>query len=119
MLFEDRLETAERRRRDGNSLFQAGSFVDALGKYAMALSYMDQDFMYQLQGPHEQLANAVRVPVLLNMAACHLHLQDYQGAIDVTSQVNPPAFPLDCLHALTYRPRPQCIYVTLCVLCGA
>lgn len=86
MLFEERLEAAERRRIDGNELFKAGSTTEALGKYAMALSYMDQDFMFQLQGPHEDKANAVRLPILLNMAACHLQLSDYKGAIEASSQ---------------------------------
>ncbi len=88
MLFEERLEAAERRRQDGNALFKAGSTTDALGKYAMGLSYMDQDFMFQLQGAHEDKANAVRLPTLLNMAACHLQLADHKGAIDCCSQVS-------------------------------
>lgn len=87
MLFEERLEAAERRRLDGNAFFKAGSMTEALGKYAMGLSYMDQDFMFQLQGPHEDKANAIRLPTLLNMAACHLQLTDYKGAIDCCSQV--------------------------------
>ena len=90
MLFEERLEAAERRRLDGNAHFKAGNTTDALGKYAMALSYLNQDFMFQLQGPHEDKANAVRLPVLLNMAACHLQLADYRGAVDCSSQV--------CMH---------------------
>ena len=87
MLFEERLEAAERRRLEGNRLFQGGSYTDALGKYAMGLSYMGQDFMFQLEGAHEAKANAVRLPVLLNMAACHLQLADFQGAIETASQV--------------------------------
>jgi hypothetical protein len=35
MLFEERLEAAERRRLEGNSLFAEGKLVEALGKYAM------------------------------------------------------------------------------------
>ena len=49
MLFEERLEAAERRRKEGNELFQRKESADALGKYSMSLSYMDQDFMFQLQ----------------------------------------------------------------------
>ena len=49
MLFEERLEAAERRRKEGNELFQRKESADALGKYSMALSYMDQDFMFQLE----------------------------------------------------------------------
>ena len=92
MLYEERVEAAERRRQEGNRLFQAGKLTDALGKYAMALSYMDQDFMFQLQGPHELKASAVRLPTLLNIAACHLQLQDYQGAIGAATQAQRHAY---------------------------
>jgi len=87
MLFEERLEAAERRRKEGNELFQQKLTADALGKYSMALSYMDQDFMFQLQGAHEENANAVRLPTLLNISACQLQLGDYDGAIQSCSQV--------------------------------
>lgn len=35
MLFEERLEAAERRRADGNRLFHEGKLPEALGKYAL------------------------------------------------------------------------------------
>ncbi len=35
MLYEERLEAAERRRRDGNDLFAKGQYEAALGKYAL------------------------------------------------------------------------------------
>ena len=35
MLYEERLEAAERRRLEGNELFKAGQCRDALGKYAV------------------------------------------------------------------------------------
>lgn len=35
MLFEERLEAAERRRAEGNALFQEGKLTEALGKYAL------------------------------------------------------------------------------------
>lgn len=35
MLFEERLEAAERRRLEGNALFAEGKMVEALGKYAL------------------------------------------------------------------------------------
>jgi hypothetical protein len=52
MLFEERLEAAERRRKEGNVLFQREEIADALGKYSMSLSYLNQDFMFQLQVAH-------------------------------------------------------------------
>lgn len=64
-----------------------GSYTDALGKYAMALSYINEDFMVQLEGPHADRANAVRLPIHLNMAACQIRLCDWHGAIWNCSQV--------------------------------
>eukprot|EP00877_Chromochloris_zofingiensis_P010211 jgi/Chrzof1/5443/Cz16g03080.t1 len=87
MLFEERLEAAERRRRDGNALFQDGQYTEALGKYAMALSFVDEDFMMQLEGPHLQKAEAVIMPIHLNMAAVQIKLEDYQTAVWNCTQV--------------------------------
>jgi hypothetical protein len=38
MLFEDKVEAAERRRKDGNVLFQASKYKEALSKYTMVSS---------------------------------------------------------------------------------
>ena len=35
MLFEERLEAAERRRLEGNALFADGKYTEALAKYAL------------------------------------------------------------------------------------
>lgn len=35
MLYEERLEAAERRRKEGNQLFAAGRYTEALAKYAL------------------------------------------------------------------------------------
>eukprot|EP00879_Flechtneria_rotunda_P005210 GHRR01005492.1.p1 GENE.GHRR01005492.1~~GHRR01005492.1.p1 ORF type:complete len:384 (+),score=144.45 GHRR01005492.1:94-1245(+) len=87
MLYEERLEAAERRRLEGNQLFADGKYTEALGKYAMALSYCDEDFMLQLQGPHLDKAEAVTNPVLLNMAAVQLKTGDYATAAHNATQV--------------------------------
>ena len=71
----------------GRSPSVQGEHTDALGKYAMALSYVNDDFMVQLHGPHAAKAAAVKQPVHLNMAACQLKLEDWQGAAWNCSQV--------------------------------
>lgn len=43
---------AERRRMAGNEVFKAGDAKGAVAKYQMALSFLDEDFMMQLEGPH-------------------------------------------------------------------
>lgn len=87
MVYEERLEAAERRRLEGNQLFTAGGTSEALGKYAMGLSYLNEDLLMQLEGQHLVQANAVRLPILLNMAACHLRLKDWNAAVGACSQV--------------------------------
>eukprot|EP00887_Chlorella_sp_A99_P006126 scaffold22.g6126.t1 len=87
MLFEERLEAAERRRQDGNALFRDGMEEEALAKYRHALTYIDEDLMIQLQGPHLDKAIAVRLPILLNMAACSLKAGDYHTAVAHCTEV--------------------------------
>ncbi|KXZ44317.1 hypothetical protein GPECTOR_69g410 [Gonium pectorale] len=87
LLFEERLERAERRRLAGNELFKEGRYKDALAKYALALSYMDEDFMYQLEGHYLDKAEAVKLRVHLNMAAAQLKTGDYNTAIYNCGQV--------------------------------
>eukprot|EP00775_Hariotina_reticulata_P007506 gene7506-7716_t len=87
MLFEERLEAAERRRLEGNALFADGKFTEALGKYALALSYCDEDFMLQLHGPHLDKAEEITNPVFLNMAAVQLRTGDYATAAHNATQV--------------------------------
>jgi hypothetical protein len=52
-----------------------------------ALSYCDEDFMLQLQGPHLDKAEEVTNPVYLNMAAAQLKLNDYAAAAHNATQV--------------------------------
>jgi hypothetical protein len=52
-----------------------------------ALSYLDEDFMYQLEGIYLDKANEVKLPVHLNMAACQLQIGDYHTAIYNCSEV--------------------------------
>jgi hypothetical protein len=52
-----------------------------------ALSYCDEDFMLQLQGPHLDKAEEVTNPVYLNMAAAQLKLGDHAAAAHNATQV--------------------------------
>ncbi|KAF5830730.1 hypothetical protein DUNSADRAFT_14112 [Dunaliella salina] len=87
LLFEERLERAEQRRVQGNQLFTEGRYQEALSKYAVALSYMDEDFMIQLEGFYEDKAKQVKLPIHLNMAMCQLRSKDFQTAIYNCSEV--------------------------------
>ncbi|GIL72185.1 hypothetical protein Vretimale_335 [Volvox reticuliferus] len=87
LLFEERLERAERRREAGNRAYLEEKYKEALAKYALALSYMDEDFMYQLEGHYLDKAEAVKLRVHLNMAAAQLKTGDYNTAIYNCGQV--------------------------------
>lgn len=53
-----------------------------------AISYCDEDFMIQLQGPHLDKAEEVTDPILLNMAAAQLKTGDYAMAAHNATQVS-------------------------------
>ena len=50
-------------------------------RYQLALSYVDEELLMQLDGPHAEQATAARSSLLLNAAACQLQLDDWHGAI--------------------------------------
>lgn len=64
------------------------------GRYALGLSYLNEDFMFQLEGPHLEQAQACQAPLLLNLAACHLKLADYSAAEWNCTQARPGTRPV-------------------------
>lgn len=87
MLFEERLEAAERRRLEGNLQFRGGDAAAAVTLYRMALSFLDEDLLMQLEGPHLEKANIVKLPLHLNLAACDLQLEDWTSALENCDEV--------------------------------
>jgi hypothetical protein len=69
-----------------------------------ALSYCDEDFMLQLQGPHLDKAEEVTNPVYLNMAAAQIKLGDHAAAAHNATQVRADTCSsgpvLRCMHAV-------------------
>lgn len=86
MMFEERLEAAQRRKAEGNAAHAAGQSQLALSSYRLASSFITEDLLMQLEGFHLDQANAIRLPIFLNSAACHLKLQDYPAAIAATTE---------------------------------
>lgn len=87
MTVEERIDAADRRRAEGNQLFKDDKIEEAIQQYEMALAYMNDDFMFQLFGKYKDLADAVKHPCHLNMAACMLRLNRYEEAIAQCSVV--------------------------------
>ncbi|CAM6121414.1 unnamed protein product [Calypogeia fissa] len=81
MTVEERIEAADRRRVDGNELYKEDKVEEAIQQYEMALAYMGDDFMFQLYGKYKDMADSVKIPCHLNMAASLLKLEKYNEAI--------------------------------------
>lgn len=81
MTVEERIGAADRRKMDGNTLFKEEKLEEAMQQYAMAITYMGDDFMFQLFGKYHDMAMAVKNPCHLNMAACLIKLKRYEEAI--------------------------------------
>lgn len=85
MFFEERLEAATRMRARGKRLFSEGDINGALAQNSVAIEYVDDELLFQLQGFHLEQAQAVRAPLHLNVAACHLLLDKWQAAVDAAT----------------------------------
>ena len=59
-------------------------------RYQLALSYVDEELMMQLEGRHLEAATAARTPLLLNSAACELRRQNWHAAIAHCQEVRCP-----------------------------
>nr|ACU23419.1 unknown [Glycine max] len=81
MTVEERIGAADRRKMDGNALYQEEKLEEAMQQYEMAIAYMGDDFMFQLFGKYRDMALAVKNPCHLNMAACLIKLNRYEEAI--------------------------------------
>ncbi|TKY67978.1 Peptidyl-prolyl cis-trans isomerase FKBP42 [Spatholobus suberectus] len=87
MTVEERISAADRRKMDGNALYQEEKLEEAMQQYEMAIAYMGDDFMFQLFGKYRDMALAVKNPCHLNMAACLIKLNRYEEAIGQCSIV--------------------------------
>ncbi|KAJ3696471.1 hypothetical protein LUZ61_000176 [Rhynchospora tenuis] len=81
MTVEERIEAADRRKKEGNALFSEEKLQEAMQQYEMAIAYMGDDFMFQLFGKYRDMALAVKNPCHLNMAQCLIKLKRYDEAI--------------------------------------
>ena len=53
-----------------------------------SLSYLDEDFMFQLEGRYLDKAEEIKIPIHLNMAAAQIKISDYNTAIYNCSQAS-------------------------------
>ncbi|KAH0988373.1 hypothetical protein GBA52_015550 [Prunus armeniaca] len=85
MINHERLETARRKKEEGNLLFKEGKYQKAGKKYDKGADYVSEDGNF---GDDEsKLARELRLSFWLNGAACSLKLNDFQEAIKLCSKV--------------------------------
>ena len=87
MTFEQRVEAADLRRGRGNACFKQGDDEGALREYEIALSYLTDDLMFQVEGHHREYALNVRLPVFGNRAAAYLRMGKHNECIEAATAV--------------------------------
>jgi tetratricopeptide (TPR) repeat protein len=87
MLFEERLEASARRRAAGNEELRRGNHDAAASAYSLALSFIDDDLLIQLEGRHAELAEAELRAARLNLAAAHLGAGRHREVVDACDAV--------------------------------
>lgn len=70
----------------GNELFRDQDIQGALNRNKIALDYIDDELLFQLQGHYLDDAHAVKAPLHLNSAACYLKLEDWAAAAAEASE---------------------------------
>ncbi|XP_010273186.1 PREDICTED: peptidyl-prolyl cis-trans isomerase FKBP62-like isoform X2 [Nelumbo nucifera] len=81
----EKIETAGMKKEEGNALFKNGKFQRAAKRYEKATDYVSEDGTSE--DGEQKLVKALRVSCWLNIAACNLKLNDFQGAIKLCSKV--------------------------------
>eukprot|EP01059_Diplonema_ambulator_P000921 TRINITY_DN10711_c0_g1_i1.p1 TRINITY_DN10711_c0_g1~~TRINITY_DN10711_c0_g1_i1.p1 ORF type:complete len:562 (+),score=225.44 TRINITY_DN10711_c0_g1_i1:41-1687(+) len=68
---EDKMQEGEKRKNEGNDLYKAKKFRQAVSKYEAGLNYVEGD---------DTALKKVRLPLLTNLAAVQMEMQEYAGA---------------------------------------
>ncbi|KAG6641122.1 hypothetical protein CIPAW_09G051100 [Carya illinoinensis] len=82
---EEKIEACERKKNDGNVLFEAGKFWRASRKYEKAAKYVEFDHAFT--DDEKSTANALWLSCNLNSAACKLKLGEYLEASKLCTKV--------------------------------
>lgn len=61
------LGSADRRRLEGNLQFRGGDGAAAAVLYRMALSFLDEDLLMQLEAPHLEKVSLTALKVIINL----------------------------------------------------
>ncbi|RVX22417.1 Peptidyl-prolyl cis-trans isomerase FKBP65 [Vitis vinifera] len=82
---QEKIETAGRKKEEGNLLFKSGKYQRARKKYDKAADYVNECGIFG-DGDHK-VVKTLQVSCWLNGAACCLKLNNFRGAIKLCSKV--------------------------------
>jgi len=79
MDFDEKLEVAKRKKEEGNELYKKGKYQKANKKYKKAVRFFENDA--NLKEDQKKIAESLKIPCYLNIAACKLKIGDYLDVI--------------------------------------
>lgn len=83
----EQLELAEKKRLEGNTLYQQGKISRAQKKYKKALDYIESD--YKMSEEEKKKAKQLKLPCYLNMAACKIASKEWADVLENCKKVIP------------------------------
>ncbi|XP_048435966.1 70 kDa peptidyl-prolyl isomerase-like [Pyrus x bretschneideri] len=82
---QEKLETAGKKKEEGNALFKAGKHERASKRYEKAVRFVEYDSTFSDE--EKQRAKVLKITCNLNDAACKLKLKDYKQAEKLCTKV--------------------------------
>eukprot|EP00668_Euglena_longa_P011866 GGOE01014286.1.p1 GENE.GGOE01014286.1~~GGOE01014286.1.p1 ORF type:complete len:332 (-),score=93.08 GGOE01014286.1:188-1114(-) len=82
----EKLCECQREKEEGNALFKAGDYTEAIKHYHKAKGVLTWTYKYT-EAEKARWNHEIGIPSMLNLAACHLRLQQWQPCIDFCHDV--------------------------------
>lgn len=98
---QEKIETAGKKKEEGNVLFKAGKYERASKRYEKAVRLIEYDSTFSDE--EKQQVKALKITCNLNDAACKLKLKDYKQAEKLCTKV----LDLDCRNVKALYRRAQ------------
>jgi len=83
--YSEKEEASLRRKNEGNNLFSQNQFTLAIRKYKKALELFNYESSLS-EIEKENVKKDIKLPCYLNIAACHLKLQEYKETLENTEK---------------------------------
>lgn len=81
----EKIETAGKKKEEGNTLFKQGKYARASKRYKKGVNLIEQDSSFSED--EKKQSKALKVAVNLNNAACKLKLKGYKQAVNLCTKV--------------------------------